>query len=102
MHHELALLFDETVALYLRLTATASAIYRQGAMSGPPRTVLVAVARSGPQTVAQLARARAVAPAHRRSPIVGLTPDGRKAIRRILETRTRCGRSFASRSRRGG
>ena len=108
MHQELALLFDETVALYLRLTATASAIYRQGAMSGPRRTVLVALARTGPQTVAQLARARAQSrqrlqplvnslvddgllqlaenPAHRRSPIVVLTPEGRRAIRRILET----------------
>ena len=108
MHQELALLFDETVALYLRLPATASAIYRQGAMSGPRRTVLVALARTGPQTVAQLARARAQSrqriqplvnslvregllqlaenPAHRRSPIVVLTPKGRRAIRRILET----------------
>ena len=108
IHRELALLFDETVALYLRLTATAAAIYGQGAISGPRRTVLVALARSGPQTVAQLARARAQSrqrlqplvnhlvregllelaenPAHARSPLVVLSPAGRTAIRRILET----------------
>jgi len=111
-HRELALLFDETVALYLRLTATAAAIYGQGAISGPRRTVLVALARSGPQTVAQLARARAQSrqrlqplvnhlvregllelaenPAHARSPLV------------VLRPRTRCARGFASTSRRVG
>jgi putative ABC transport system permease protein len=40
-HQELALLFGETVALYLRLTATAATIYRRGEMSGPRRTTLV-------------------------------------------------------------
>ena len=108
MHRELALLFDETVALYLRLTATASAIYRKGEMSGPRRTILVALAASGPQTVAQLARTRAQSrqrlqplvnnlareglvtltanPAHRRSPLVALTAAGRRSARRIVET----------------
>ena len=107
IHQELALLFDETVALYLRLTATAATIYRRGEMSGPRRTTLVALARSGPQTVAQLARGRAQSrqriqplvnslmreglldlvdnPAHRRSPLVVLTPAGRRASRRVIE-----------------
>lgn len=56
---ELDQLFDETVSLYHRLTATATKIYRKGALSGPRRTVLIALARSGPQTVAHLARQRA-------------------------------------------
>ena len=104
---ELLLLFEETVALYLRLTASAAVIYRRGEMSGPRRTVLVALARSGPQTVAQMARTRAQSrqrlqplvnalvreglldrvenPAHRRSPLVILTPRGRRALRQIVE-----------------
>ena len=67
----------------------------------------MALARSGPQTVAQMARTRAQSrqrlqplvnalvregllervenPAHRRSPLVILTPRGRRALRQIVE-----------------
>src|SRR5919109_832728 len=56
---ELGELFDEAVALYLRLTALAATMYHHGELSGPRRTLLMALARSGPRTVAHLARARA-------------------------------------------
>ena len=99
-------LFKETVALYHRLTANASAIHRRGALSGPRRTVLVALSQSGPQTVARLARTRAQArqrlqplvhgliqkglakavenPMHVQSPLIVLTAKGEKEVRQIL------------------
>lgn len=102
---ELGVLFRETVALYLRLTADAAAIHRRGAVSGPRRTVLSALA-SGPQTVSQLARQRSLSrqrlqplvnalmrdglvkavpnPAHKRSPLMTLTPEGQRQERRML------------------
>jgi DNA-binding MarR family transcriptional regulator len=102
---ELGELFDETVALYLRLTAIAATMYRQGELSGPRRTLLMALARSGPQTVAHLARVRAQSrqrlqplvnalidegllavrpnPLHKQSPLVVLTPRGQKLVREI-------------------
>ena len=105
---ELALVFEETVALYLRLSAASVSIYRRGQISGPRRTVLVALARSGPQTVASLARARAQSrqriqalvdallrerlverhgnPAHKRSHLISLTPRGHAAVREVVET----------------
>ena len=104
--HDLAVLFDETVSLYLQLSAWAAFIYRKGAISGPRRTVLIALARSGPQTVAEMARTRSQSrqrlqplvnrlvregllqfapnPAHRRSPLVTLTASGRRSIQRML------------------
>jgi DNA-binding MarR family transcriptional regulator len=103
---ELAMLFEATVALYHRLTADAAAIHRFGAMSGPRRTVLVTLARSGPQTVAHMARARAQSrqrfqplvnrlvadgladirpnPRHMRSPLIALTAKGEKAATQIV------------------
>lgn len=99
-------LFKETVALYHRLTAEASAIHRRGSLSGPRRTVLVALSQSGPQTVARLARTRAQArqrlqplvngliqeglakavenPMHVQSPLIVLTAKGEKEVRQIL------------------
>ena len=56
---QLAALFDETVRLYLRLSALSTRIHGGGQLSGPRRTVLVGLARGGAQTVAQMARARA-------------------------------------------
>ena len=109
----LAELFTATIRLYLRLTADAAAIHGRGELSGPRRTLLLALARSGPRTVAHLARARAQArqriqpiinglvaeglvtlrpnPAHQRSPLVALTAEGRRAVRRIetIERRLR-------------
>jgi len=100
-------LFEETVALYHRLTADATAIHRAGALSGPRRTVLLRLARSGPQTVAHMARARAHSrqrfqplvnrlvadglvearpnPSHKASPLMALTPRGRRTVARIVE-----------------
>jgi hypothetical protein len=55
---ELASLFDETVALYLRLSAVSGSIDRRGDLSGPRRTLVLIMARTGPQTVAALGRIR--------------------------------------------
>ena len=98
-------LFDETVLLYLRLSALAAHIHRKGPLSGPRRTVLVTLARSGPRTVAHMARERSQSrqrlqplvnaliddgllqampnEAHRQSPLIALTAKGRKAVERI-------------------
>ncbi len=104
---ELSALFKEVVALYLRLTADASAIHGLGELSGPRRTVLTALAGSGPQTVARLARSRAQArqrvqplvnalieeglvealpnPMHQRSPLIVLTAAGQQRAREMLK-----------------
>ena len=102
---ELARLFDETVLVYLRLTALATRLHGGGPLSGPRRTVLAALADGGPQTVAQMARARAQSrqrfqplinaliedelveaipnPAHRLSPLMMITRKGRRAVERM-------------------
>jgi DNA-binding MarR family transcriptional regulator len=103
----LARCFEETVALYFQLTASAKRIYRKGDLSGPRRTLLVALAKSGPRTVAHLARTRLESrqrfqplvhalvrqkllrylenPLHKRSPLVMLTEEGEAAVRAIEE-----------------
>ena len=108
---ELARLFDETVRLYLRLSALSTRIHGGGELSGPRCTVLVGLARTGPQTVAQMARARAqprqrfqplvnalrrdglvravANAAHRQSPLIELTPRGRAAVARIHDIESR-------------
>ena len=92
---ELARLFEEAVRFYLCLNHIAAVMHRHGERSGARRTVLVTLARTGPATVAQIARARHEArqriqplvnalvkdgileydtnPAHKRSPLVRLT-----------------------------
>ena len=102
---ELARLFDETVLLYLRLTALAARLHGAGPLSGPRRTVLAGLAESGPQTVAQMARVRAQSrqrfqplinaliadglveatpnPAHRQSPLMVITAKGRRTVARM-------------------
>jgi DNA-binding MarR family transcriptional regulator len=102
---ELARLFDETVLLYLRLTALAARLHGGGPLSGPRRTVLAGLADSGPQTVAQMARVRSQSrqrfqplinaliadglveavpnPAHRQSPLMVITARGRRAVARM-------------------
>jgi DNA-binding MarR family transcriptional regulator len=101
------LLFGETVALYLRLSAGASAVHGFGHLSGPRRTVLMALAEPGEHTVARLARARAQSrqrlqplinalaaarllefkpnPMHKRSPLVVLTARGLREVQRIRQ-----------------
>lgn len=108
---ELTRFFEETALLYLRLTAFAARLHGQGALSGPRRTVLVTLARTGPQTVAQMARQRSQSrqrfqplvnallqdglvqaeanPAHRQSKLIALTPRGRRAVDRFHATEAR-------------
>ena len=110
---QLAHLFDETVRLYMRLSALSTRIHGGGPLSGPRRTLLVGLARTGPQTVAHMARARAQSrqrfqplvnallrdglvravpnAAHKQSPLIELTPRGRKEVARIhaIESRGR-------------
>ena len=103
----LGVLFDEAVLLYFRLTADAAMIHGQGTLSGPRRTVLASLARSGPLTVAQMARARGQSrqrfqplvnrllaegmveakpnPRHKVSPLIALTARGRSEVRRSIE-----------------
>jgi DNA-binding MarR family transcriptional regulator len=93
------------VLMYLRLTALAARIHRMGPLSGPRRTVLASLARTGPLTVAQMARERLQSrqrfqplvnalideglleavpnAAHKQSPLIVLTPKGRKVVDRI-------------------
>ena len=102
---ELDGLFKETVSLYWRLTADASRIHGQGSVSGPRRTILIALAESGPQTVSRLARGRGQArqriqplmnalirdglvdaatnPMHQQSPLMVLTASGLEHVREI-------------------
>jgi DNA-binding MarR family transcriptional regulator len=99
------------VALYLRLTSIAAQMYGRGELSGPRRTLLMALARSGPRTVAHLARARAQSrqrlqplvnalidegvlatranPLHKQSRLVVLTPRGEQRAREIAEVEGR-------------
>jgi len=95
-------LMDETVLLFHRLRAVAEEVHGQGEASAGRRGVLRSLARGGPQTVPQLARARPVSrqhiqslvnalaadglvelvanPAHKRSPLVRLTAAGARRI----------------------
>lgn len=90
--------FTETVALFHRLRAVAEEVHGQGEMTAGKRGILKDLARLGPQTVPQMARARPVSrqhiqllvntleaegyvqwvenPAHKRSLLVRLTPAG--------------------------
>jgi DNA-binding MarR family transcriptional regulator len=89
------------------LKSSAAAIYGRGELSGPRRTILTAIARTGPQTVAQVARDRSEArqrvqplvnalveegllsstanPAHKRAPLVSLTARGEAIVGDIIE-----------------
>jgi DNA-binding MarR family transcriptional regulator len=102
---ELSELFDENVRFYLRLSAVAAKMQGEGPLSGPRRTVLMSLHRSGPRTVAQLARDREQSrqrfqplvnaliadgllqavpnTAHKQSPLIIITAKGRKAVQRI-------------------
>jgi DNA-binding MarR family transcriptional regulator len=103
---ELSELFDENVRVYLRLTALAARMHGEGPLSGPRRTVLVGLHRSGPRTVAQMAKQREQSrqrfqplvnaliadglleavpnAAHKQSPLITLTASGRRAVKRIF------------------
>jgi DNA-binding MarR family transcriptional regulator len=100
-----AALFDATVSLFHKLKAAAAEIHAQGESTAGKRGVLRGLARAGPQTVPQMARARPVSrqliqtlvnaleadglvetvenPAHLRSRLIRLTMRGRKAVKRM-------------------
>jgi DNA-binding MarR family transcriptional regulator len=102
---ELSDLFDENVGFYLRLSAVAAKMFGGGPLSGPRRTILVGLHRSGPRTVAHMARQREQSrqrfqplvnaliadgllvalpnAAHKQSPLIALTPRGRRAVKRF-------------------
>lgn len=104
---ELAALFEETVALYHQLTADAARIHGLGSLSGPRRTLLMSLARSGPRTVAHMARDRAQSrqrfqplvdrliddglvesrpnPLHKQSRLMALTSKGEQAVAAIVK-----------------
>lgn len=95
-------LIDETIRLYFRLRHVADQIHQKGALSGGRRGLLRSLDAEGPQTVPDMARARAVTrqnaqvfvnslleeglvekipnPAHKRSHLIQLTDRGRKAL----------------------
>lgn len=105
---ELSELFDESVRFYLKLSAIAAKMHGAGPLSGPRRTILVGLHRSGPRTVAQMAREREQSrqrfqplvnsliadgllhtvpnAAHKQSPLIVLTAKGRKTVQRIHAT----------------
>lgn len=96
---------DEAVALYLRLRAVAEDIHGHGEISGAMRGVMRDLKKNGPQTVPRMARRRPVTrqhiqaivndlqrlgfvelaenPAHKRSRLVQLTPEGCEALLEI-------------------
>jgi DNA-binding MarR family transcriptional regulator len=108
---ELAALFQETVRLYWRLTRAADAIHGGGQLSGPRRTLIVALAATEPQSVARLAAARGQSrqrlqplinaliaeglverranPFHKRSDLVALTRRGEREARQIVAAESR-------------
>lgn len=95
----LASVIGETVSLFHRLRAAAEQVHRQGETTAGKLGVLRGLDLSGPQTVPQMARARPVSrqyiqalvnqlaaedriefvdnPAHKRSRLVRLTPQGK-------------------------
>jgi DNA-binding MarR family transcriptional regulator len=101
----LTAVIDETRLLFHRLKLTAEKLHRLGETTGGKRGVLESLARQGPQTVPQLARARPVSrqhiqmlvnplvedglvelvenPRHRRSKLVQLTPAGKRMVEEI-------------------
>jgi DNA-binding MarR family transcriptional regulator len=98
----LTTVFEETRALFHRLKVAVEQIHKEGQMSGGLRGVLRSLHAKGPQTVPQMARSRPTSrqhiqvlvnrllelglaeladnPAHKRSPLVRLTPSGKKRI----------------------
>ena len=104
-------LFDETVALFHRLTVEAEKIHERGALSAALRGVLRGLRRHGSQTVPAMARMRPVSrqhiqglvnrlheeglvefaenPAHKRSQLVKLTAKGMLRTEEMAERERR-------------
>ena len=97
--------FDETIALFFRLRVVVEKLHGQGEGTSGRRAVLRELSREGPKTVPQMARARPVSrqsmqatvngladdglvefaynPAHKRSKLVRLTPQGEELLREM-------------------
>ncbi|MDQ3013548.1 MAG: MarR family transcriptional regulator, partial [Acidobacteriota bacterium] len=95
-------LINETSLFFHRLKIVAEEVHHQGEMSGGLRSLLRSLDKHGEQTVPQMARGRSVSrqniqtlvnqlvdegyiklvenPAHKRSPFVHLTPQGKKTV----------------------
>jgi DNA-binding MarR family transcriptional regulator len=95
-------LINEAVLIFHRLRVVAEQVHQHGEISGGLRGILRGLDKSGQQTVPQMARVRAVSrqhvqalvnqlveerlvelvpnPAHKRSPLARLTPQGKKAV----------------------
>jgi DNA-binding MarR family transcriptional regulator len=100
-------LIEEVIVTFRQLRAVSAEIHGNGAPMPGQRGVLIDLARMGPQTVARMARARAVSrqhvqalvdrfrarglvelaenPNHRRSKLVRLTRKGRVLVRAMVE-----------------
>src|SRR5271170_3808757 len=100
-------LIDEIPALFHSLRALAEDAHGQDVPSAGRRGILRSMDRLGPQTVPQLARARPVSrqhiqilangliedgliaaednPAHRKSPLLGLTPKGKRQLQAMQQ-----------------
>lgn len=73
---ELRAVVDETIALFHRVRWVAEQIYGESGRSLPRRGILRGLARYGPRTVPQLARARSVTRQHTQEVVDGLVDDG--------------------------
>ncbi len=100
-------LVDEVVALFHLLQAVASRVHQDIGITAAKRGVLIGIAKSGAQTVPQMARARPVSrqylqtivnqlsdeglvemtanPAHKRSGLIQLTPAGKELVAGLAE-----------------
>jgi DNA-binding MarR family transcriptional regulator len=104
-------LVDETVRLYRRLNLVAEEVHEKGEMSGGVRGILLTLKKDGAQTVPHLARSKSVSrqhiqvlvnqlieegfvklqtnPAHKRSPLLNLTPLGERVVTQMAAREAR-------------
>jgi DNA-binding MarR family transcriptional regulator len=75
-----AALVDETVRLFHRLRAVSEELHGAGEQSASRAGVLRGLARKGPQTVPEMARARPVSRQHIQTLVNGLLADGLVAL----------------------
>jgi DNA-binding MarR family transcriptional regulator len=72
---------DQVVGLFHMMTAVAEQLHGQGELTAARRGVLRSLARFGPQTIPQLARARPVSRQHIRALVQQLEADGLVELR---------------------
>lgn len=114
----LLVLFDETVALFHRLSAEAEKIHQRGSLSAALRGILRGLLKHSPQTVPNMARMRPVSrqhvqelvnrlheaglvefvenPNHKRSQLVALTQKGLRETGRMAQRERRLLAAFDS------